>query len=154
MFVATSQIPVCQGVIHAVCFTMAVKSHERPYELSYRIRVVKGRETADEAVRAMRDFQYIESMPLIDDIAEYAAELRFTYYGPGERELSCADAIHVATAVVHDDCGVLYSGDPDRDTSAYPRLPVSDECSDALSDPRSEQAGGGRADTPATTHGL
>ncbi|PSQ17069.1 hypothetical protein BRD00_08535 [Halobacteriales archaeon QS_8_69_26] len=29
----------------------------------------------------------------------------------------------------------------DRDTSAYPRLPVSDECSDALSEPRSEQAG-------------
>ena len=31
--------------------------------------------------------------------------------------------------------------DVDRDTSAYPRLPVSDECSDALSEPRSEQAG-------------
>ncbi|ELY32008.1 hypothetical protein C500_05503 [Natrialba magadii ATCC 43099] len=30
---------------------------------------------------------------------------------------------------------------PDRDTSAYPRLPVSDECSDALSEPRNEQAG-------------
>ena len=29
----------------------------------------------------------------------------------------------------------------DRDTSAYPRLPVSDECSDAQSEPRSEQAG-------------
>jgi hypothetical protein len=28
----------------------------------------------------------------------------------------------------------------DRDTSAYPRLPVSDECSDTLSEPRSEQA--------------
>jgi len=29
----------------------------------------------------------------------------------------------------------------DRDTSAYPRLSVSDECSDALPEPRSEQAG-------------
>ena len=29
----------------------------------------------------------------------------------------------------------------DRDTSAHPRLPVSDECSDVLSEPRSEQAG-------------
>lgn len=82
-------------------------------EVSYRIRVVEDRETAKETVRAIRDFQYIESMPLIDDIAEYAAELRFKYYEPGERELSYADAIHVATAVVHDDCGVLYSGDPD-----------------------------------------
>gem|GEM_PF-4425221 len=30
---------------------------------------------------------------------------------------------------------------PDRDTSAYPRISVSDECSDTLSEPRSEQAG-------------
>ncbi len=64
-------------------------------EVSYRVRVVEGREAAKEAVRAIRDFQYIESMPLIDDIAEYAAELRFRYYEPGERELSYADAIHV-----------------------------------------------------------
>jgi len=82
-------------------------------EVSYRVRAVENRETAKETVRAIRDFQYIESMPVIDDIAEYAAELRFKYYEPGERELSYADAIHVATAVVHDDCGVLYSGDPD-----------------------------------------
>lgn len=82
-------------------------------EVSYRVRVVEDRETANEAVRAIREFQYIESMPLIDDIAEYAAELRFKYYEPGERELSYADAIHVATAVVHDDCSELYSGDPD-----------------------------------------
>jgi hypothetical protein len=33
------------------------------------------------------------------------------------------------------------SGRVDRETSAYPRLLVSGECSDALSDPRSEQAG-------------
>jgi predicted nucleic acid-binding protein len=82
-------------------------------EVSYRVRVVEDGETANEAVRAMREFQHIESMPLIDDIAEYAAELRFRYYEPGDRELSYADAIHVATAVVHDDCAVLYSGDPD-----------------------------------------
>ena len=82
-------------------------------EVSYRTRVVKNRETADEVVRAMRDFEYVESMPLIDDIAAYAAELRFKYYEAGERELSYADAIHLATAIVHDDCDVLYSGDPD-----------------------------------------
>ena len=82
-------------------------------EVSYRVRVVEDGETANEAVRAMREFQHIESMPLIDDIAAYAAELRFRYYERGDRELSYADAIHVATAVVHDDCDVLYSGDPD-----------------------------------------
>ena len=82
-------------------------------EVSYRVRVVEDGETANKAVRAMREFQHIESMPLIDDIAAYAAELRFRYYGRGDRELSYADAIHIATAVVHDDCDVLYSGDPD-----------------------------------------
>lgn len=82
-------------------------------EVSYRIRIVEDHGTADEAVRAIRDFQYIESMPLIDEIAAYAAELRFKYYDSGERELSYADAIHLATAVVHDDCHALYTGDPD-----------------------------------------
>jgi predicted nucleic acid-binding protein len=82
-------------------------------EVSYRVRVVEDDETAEEAVRAIRDYEYIDSVPLIDEIAEYAAELRYEYYEPGERELSYADAIHLATAVVHDDCDALYSGDPD-----------------------------------------
>jgi len=82
-------------------------------EVSYRIRVVEDEETARAATRAIREFEHVESMPLIDEIAEYAAALRFKYYEPGERELSYADAIHLATAVVHDDCTVLYSGDRD-----------------------------------------
>ena len=82
-------------------------------EVSYRVRVVEDNATAEEGIRAIREFEYIESAPLIDEIAEYAAELRFKYYERGERELSYADAIHLATAVVHDDCTVLYSGDPD-----------------------------------------
>jgi predicted nucleic acid-binding protein len=82
-------------------------------EISYRIRVVEDSETAEEAVRAVHDYEYIDSVPLIDEIGEYAAELRYEYYEPGERELSYADAVHLATAVVHDDCDALYSGDPD-----------------------------------------
>lgn len=82
-------------------------------EVGYRVRAVKDQDTATEAVSAIREFEYIDSMPLVDEIAAYAAELRFKYYEPGERELSYADAIHLATAVVHDDCEVLYSGDPD-----------------------------------------
>lgn len=84
-------------------------------EVSYRVRRVEDKATAEEAVQAIHDFEYIESMPLVDEIAEYAAELRVEYYEPGERELSYADAIHLATAVVHDDCDVLYSGDSDFD---------------------------------------
>lgn len=82
-------------------------------EVSYRIRSVEDAETADEAIRAIHDYEHIESIPLIDDIGEYAAELRFEYYEPGERELSYADTIHLATAAIHDDCHTLYSGDPD-----------------------------------------
>jgi len=82
-------------------------------DVSYRVRCVEDDATAEETVRAIHDFDGIESMPLVDEIAEYAAELRAEYYDPGERELSYADAIHLATAVVHDDCDVLYSGDQD-----------------------------------------
>jgi predicted nucleic acid-binding protein len=46
-------------------------------------------------------------------VAKDAAELRHDYDESGERELSYADVIHLATAVVHDDCGVLWNGDPD-----------------------------------------
>ena len=82
-------------------------------DVSYRVRRVEDDAIAEETVRAIHDFDGIESMPLVDEIAEYAAELRAEYYDPGERELSYADAIHLATAVVHDDCDVLYSGDQD-----------------------------------------
>ena len=82
-------------------------------EVSYRIRRVEDEETADEAIRAIRSYEHIESLPLIDEIGEYAAELRFKYYQPGERELSYADTIHLATAAIHDECHTLYSGDPD-----------------------------------------
>lgn len=81
-------------------------------EVSYRIREQDDEATAEETIRAIRDYDHIESMPLIDAVAEYAAELRFKYYEPGERELSYADAIHLATAILHDDCHTLYSGDP------------------------------------------
>ncbi len=82
-------------------------------EVSYRIRCVEGTETAREAVGAIHDYEHIESVPIIDDIGEYAAKLRHKYYDRGERELSYADAIHIAAASIHDDCHTLYSGDPD-----------------------------------------
>lgn len=82
-------------------------------EVAYRVRGVADEETADRTVRAVRDFEHVESLPLVDDLAEYAAKLRYEYYEPGERELSYADAIHLATASVHDECHTLYTGDPD-----------------------------------------
>ena len=82
-------------------------------EVSYRVRVVEDEETAENAVRAICSYEHIESIPLVDEIGEYAAELRFKYYQRRERELSYADAIHVATAAIHDECHTLHSGDPD-----------------------------------------
>lgn len=82
-------------------------------EVAYRVSDVANEETADRTVRAIRDFEHVESLPLVDDLAEYAAKLRYEYYEPGERELSYADAIHLATASVHDECRALYTGDPD-----------------------------------------
>lgn len=82
-------------------------------EVSYRIRVVEDEETADEAIRAIREFAHIECVPLGAEIAAYAANLRFKYYQRGERELSYADAIHLAVASAHEECHTLYSGDLD-----------------------------------------
>ncbi|QHS16773.1 type II toxin-antitoxin system VapC family toxin [Halopenitus persicus] len=84
-------------------------------EVSSRVRVVEDAATAEQAVDALRDYEHIESIPVVDEVATYAAELRFKYYEPSERELSYADAIHLATASLHDECDVLYSGDPDFD---------------------------------------
>lgn len=82
-------------------------------EVSYRVHVVENAETADEAVRAIRTFDHIESLPLVDELAQYAAKLRVKYYRRDERDLSYADAIHLAVASVHEDCHTLYTGDPD-----------------------------------------
>mgnify|MGYP000409835904 CR=1 FL=1 len=82
-------------------------------EVAYRVRVVSDEANAEEAVRAMLDLDAVECLPLVATVAEYAAALRYEYYEPGTREFSYADTIHLATAVVHDECDVLYSGDPD-----------------------------------------
>lgn len=82
-------------------------------EVSYRVRSVRDEQTADEVVRAIRDYDNITSVPIVDDIGAYAAELRFEYYDREQRDLSYADAIHLAIAALHDDCDVLYTGDPD-----------------------------------------
>jgi len=54
-----------------------------------------------------------ECLPLVAPVAAYAARLRYEYYDREERPLSSADAVHLATAVVNDECTVLHSGDPD-----------------------------------------
>ena len=82
-------------------------------EVAYRVRRVEDGKTARETVGAIQDYEYIESIPVVDEIGTYAAELRAEYYQPGERELSYADSIHLAIASLHEECHTLYSGDPD-----------------------------------------
>lgn len=82
-------------------------------EVSYRIRRQKDAGTASEAIDAIRNFEHVEVVPVTADVTEYAAELRDKYYRPGDCELSYADAIHLATAVLVTECTLLYSGDPD-----------------------------------------
>ena len=82
-------------------------------EVTYRVRRVEDGKTAREVVAAIQDYEYIESIPVVDDIGTYAAELRAEYCQPGERKLSYADTIHLAVASLHEECHTLYSGDSD-----------------------------------------
>ena len=82
-------------------------------EVGYRVRAVADGPTAEATLRAIQDIEDLECLPLVWSVAEYAARLRDKYYEPGTREFSYADAIHLATAAVYDDCTALYSGDPD-----------------------------------------
>lgn len=84
-------------------------------EVAYRVRTVDDASTANDAVRAIRTLEHVDCLPVVADVGEYAAELRAKYYDPGELEMSYQDAIHLATATLHEDCDVLYTGDDDFD---------------------------------------
>jgi len=81
-------------------------------EVKYRIKKKYDRELSDRTVHAIEAFDNLTILPVNSKVAKYAAELRDKYYKRNTRELSYADAIHIATAIMSD-CEVLYSGDPD-----------------------------------------
>ncbi len=81
-------------------------------EVKYRIKKKYDRELSDRTVHAIEAFDNLTILPVNSKVAKYAAELRDKYYERDTRELSYADAIHIATAIMSD-CEVLYSGDPD-----------------------------------------
>ena len=47
-------------------------------DVSYRVRIVADEATATETVRAMREYEHIDSAPLIDEVADEAVTLRDT----------------------------------------------------------------------------
>lgn len=82
-------------------------------EIAHRIHRQADADTASEAVDAIRELEHVEVLPVTGEITERAAALRDKYYRRGDRELSYADAIHLAMADAVSGCDTLYSGDPD-----------------------------------------
>jgi len=81
-------------------------------EVKYRIKKKFGRELSDRIINTMEAFDNLIILPVNSEVAKYAADLRDKYHKRKTRELSYADAIHLATAVLAN-CDTLYSGDPD-----------------------------------------
>lgn len=81
-------------------------------EIDYILRREIGDETADFVTSSIEDRNSIRTVPVSDEIALRASSLRTKYYRRREREVSYADAIHLATAIVCD-CEILYTGDSD-----------------------------------------
>ena len=81
-------------------------------EVKYRIKKKYDRELSDKVIHIIEAFDNLNILPVTSEVAKYAADLRDKYYEKNQKELSYADAIHLATAVLAD-CEILYSGDPD-----------------------------------------
>lgn len=81
-------------------------------EVRYHIKRRVGEDPADRMTAAIDSFDNLEIAPITGDVAVYAVDLRDKYYQRGDCELSYADAIHLAVAVMTN-CDTLYTGDPD-----------------------------------------
>lgn len=81
-------------------------------EVRYRILQKFGVEKADRVIHAIESFDTLQVVPVTAEAAKYGADLRDKYYQRGDKELSYADAIHLAIAIMTG-CNKLYSGDPD-----------------------------------------
>ena len=81
-------------------------------EVKYRIKRKFGRELADRVIHIVESIDNLTVLPVTSKVAKYSADLRDKYYKRNTRELSYADAIHLATALLAR-CDILYTGDPD-----------------------------------------
>jgi predicted nucleic acid-binding protein len=81
-------------------------------EVRYQIRRKYGSDDAERVTAAIESLDGLEVLPVTAEVAITAADLRDKYYQRRDRELSYADAIHLATAVLTD-CDTLYTGDSD-----------------------------------------
>ena len=81
-------------------------------EVRYRIRTRFGEQEADRLTALITGFEELEIMPVTEEVAVYAADLRHKYYERSQNQISYADTIHIATAAMTE-CNKLYTGDPD-----------------------------------------
>lgn len=81
-------------------------------EVDYRVRRKFGEKSAEKLIKSIKSFENLEIMPVTEKVSLYASELRHKYYSKNKKEISYADAIHLATAILTS-CKTLYSGDPD-----------------------------------------
>lgn len=98
---------IIDGALDAGAVTSTITLLETAYILGREI----DQSGADYVTSAIEDFESIHVIPVTAEIALYAAELR-ARYNRQERQLSYADAIHLATAVLTD-CDRLQTGDAD-----------------------------------------
>ncbi|ODR82936.1 hypothetical protein BG842_09385 [Haladaptatus sp. W1] len=106
------QSDIAEETIHDARDTGGIVSSIALTEVDYILNREVGSETADLVTSAIEDFEQIHVVPVTSEIALYASRLRTKYYQRRERELSYADAIHLATAVLTD-CETLQTGDSD-----------------------------------------
>jgi predicted nucleic acid-binding protein len=101
-----------EAVLERIASESAVVAPTVLLEVRYQIRRKYGGDEADRVTSAIRTLDGLEVVPITADVAVTAADVRDKYYQRRDRELSYADAIHVATALLTD-CETLYTGDPD-----------------------------------------
>ena len=81
-------------------------------EVRYQIRRKYGEQKADKLTAIITSFENLDIMPVTEEVAVYAADLRHKYYQRKNNQISYADTIHIATAAMTH-CNKIYTGDPD-----------------------------------------
>lgn len=80
-------------------------------EVKYVILKKYGKDMADSVTNTIEVLPNIRVLPVTSDVAKLAADIRKKYYKK-ERQMSYADALNAATAILSG-CSKLCSGDPD-----------------------------------------
>lgn len=81
-------------------------------EVEYILTRELDRDAADHLSSAMEDMSHVHLVPVSVEVGRRAAVIRSKYYDAGTLELSYADAIHAATAILLE-CTEMHTGDSD-----------------------------------------